>query len=327
MNKAPTSAAGVQRRERLGSETARCPSSASNMTPPSHLRRWSADFCKFRASPIAVKKEKTGPQPPQREASSKRHSCPPNELLGSRIHPSHSSSSSSSSSCSSPSSPSPVPTSVITGPDPLGWRMRPRSPSYIPRASAARLSLPVAFPELNSSAFPASPSGPTPKLVPGPAPKLAPGSAPKLAPGPAPKLAPGPAPKLAPRPAPKPPFRRHHSESSAFLRSLATPQLVISLVELQTVQLRSPNRLDELDDVFGKEESRVVEKAVSKVPPPVAKKPPMSEWPAHVRASFQHLSNIGAKEEVIYSRVSMWMSALTWRGPPLDEDMEGSTSG
>lgn len=234
--------------------------STSNVAPRSHQRRWSADLCKCGTSPtIIVKKNKKEPQPPQRGASLlqlhtashssvKRYSCPPIGVFGSPSHPSSSSSSSSTSSCSSPP---PVPTSVITGRDPLGWKLRPKSSSTSPRARAKRLSLqiplPVVFPDPKSSPAPNSQSDNTPN--------------------------PDPSPKTKPPLRPKP-SRRRHSDSSAFLRSLAPPLPAVTLEELCAVHLRPLSLSDESDDVFsgGKGKEVKVTPRPRKISPPVPEK-------------------------------------------------------
>lgn len=244
--------------------------SASSLTPRSHQRRWSADFCQCGTSPaITVKKTMKEPMPPQRgvsllrlhtasRSSSKRHSCPPPEILRSPIH-----SSSSSSSISSCSSPPPVKTSDITGPDPLGWKLRPRnsssSSSTSRQARTKRLSLQIPLPII----LPDHKSSPDPQLDP----------------------------TTKPKPALKAkPFRRRHSESSAFLRSLANPVPVVTLEELCNVHLRSVTYVNESDDVFNEgndEEEQKEEKVTTqpcKTPPPVAEKTAMARQIAQLIA-------------------------------------------
>lgn len=108
-------------------------------------RRWSAEVSTCGQPPvIIVKKNKKEPQPPQRGVSllrpqppchdpAKRYSCPP---IGILTPPAY---------CST--SPPPVQTYTITGPDPLGWKLRPKSGSGSPRAHTARLSLQIPFPD------------------------------------------------------------------------------------------------------------------------------------------------------------------------------------
>ncbi|XP_044034424.1 uncharacterized protein LOC122867548 isoform X2 [Siniperca chuatsi] len=266
--------------------------SISNVAPRSHQRRWSADFCKCGTpTVITVKKNKKEPQPPQRgvsllrlhtasHSSAKRYSCPPIGVFGSPTK-----SSSSSSSTSSCSSPPPVQTSVITGHDPLGWKLRPKSHSTSPRARTNRLSLqiplPVIFPDPKSGPAPNSQSDNTPN--------------------------PDPSPKTKPPLKPKP-SRRHHSESSAFLRSLASTLPVVKLEELCTVKLRPVTLSDESDDVFseGNEEEVKVTTRPRKIPPPVPEKTAMARQIAQLFAhSRQHRRPITAKanEENIYPSV------------------------
>lgn len=254
--------------------------STSNVAPHSHQRRWSAEICKCGTSPvITVRKNRKEPQPPHRGVSllqphttphysSKRYSCPPIGIFSS---PSSSSSSSSTSSCSSPP---PVQTSVITGPDPLGWKLRPKTS---PRANMNRLSLqiplPVIFPESKSSPATDSQSEYTPNT--------------------------GPSPKTKPPFRPKPPSRRH-SDSSAFLRSLPTPLPVVTLEELCAVHLRPLTLLDESDDVFSEE----VTTRMRKIPPPVPEKTSMARQKAQLMAhSHQGCRPVTANEEIIYTRL------------------------
>ncbi|XP_040885413.1 putative protein TPRXL isoform X2 [Toxotes jaculatrix] len=231
--------------------------STSSVTPRSHQRRWSADLSKSETSPVVVvKKNKKEPQPPQRGvslrtshtvsySSFKRYSCPPLGMFTSQSQ----SSSSSSSTTSSCSSPPPVKTSVITGHDPLGWKLHPKSSSTSARTKrlSLQIPLPVIFPDPKSSPSATSPSDNTPNE--------------------------DPAPKTKPPLRPKP-FRRHHSESSAFLRSLANPLPVVTLEELCAIRLRPVSHSDESDDVFieGHEEKVKVTSQPRKIPPPVPEK-------------------------------------------------------
>ncbi|XP_074476086.1 uncharacterized protein LOC141758493 isoform X1 [Sebastes fasciatus] len=264
--------------------------STSNVTPRSHQRRWSADFCKCGTSPIiTVKKNKKEPPPPQREVSllrphaaahspSKRYSCPPIGVFNSPTH----SSSSSSSSTSSCSSPPPVPTSVITGPDPLGWKLRPKSSSASRRARANRLSLQI----------------PIPVILPGP--KSSPAANSQSA-----TANPDPSPKTKPPLISKPPCRRH-SDSSAYLRTLTAPLPVVTLEELCAVHLHPLTLLDESDDVFsgGDEEEVNVTARPRKIPPPVPEKTTAARQIAQLLAhSHQHCGPGTADGEIIYSRV------------------------
>ncbi|KAM6899129.1 uncharacterized protein PEZ65_021007 isoform 2-T2 [Lycodopsis pacificus] len=260
--------------------------SVANATPRAHQRRWSHDFGKCGTSPvITVKKHKKEPQPPQRGVSVlrphaaphhslKRYSCPPFAVFGS-------SSSSSSSSTSSCSSPPPVQTSVITGHDPLGWKMRPKSSSTSPRARTNRLSLQI----------------PLPVVLPEPGPSPAINSRSVDAANPDPPR------ENQPPLGPKPP-RRRHSDSSAFLRSLATPLPVVTLEELRDMHLRPLTLLDESDDVFGggDEEGAGVTARPRKIPPPVAEKTSMARQIAKLMTqSHQRRGPSAANEEIIYS--------------------------
>ncbi|XP_047465200.1 mediator of DNA damage checkpoint protein 1-like [Mugil cephalus] len=250
--------------------------SPSNVTPHSHQRRWSVDYCKCRSPPvIIVKKSMKEPQPPQRSVSLphtgshtsfKRYSCP---LIGSFTSPSQSSSSSSST-CSSCSSPPPVKTSVITGPDPLGWKLCPKSSA---RFHAKRLSLQISIP-----------------IIPEP-------------------TTPSPEPSTKTKPPLKPkPFRRHHSESSAFLRSLTNPLPAVTLKDLCAVHLRPVTLSDDSDDVFS-EETREEEKGSSsrprKIPPPVPEKTAMArqiaQLIAHSRKRCKPPRAKSKEEENIYT--------------------------
>ncbi|XP_054454916.1 uncharacterized protein LOC129091356 isoform X2 [Anoplopoma fimbria] len=260
----------------------------SNVTPRSHQRRWSDDYCRCGNSyVITVKKNKKEPQPPLRGVSllrpqpashhsSKRYSCPPIGVFGS-------SSSSSSSSTSSCSSPPPVQTSVITGHDPLGWKLRPKKSSTSPRARTNRLSLqiplPVIVPEPESSPATNSPSVDVTN--------------------------PDPPRENKPPPRPKPP-RRRHSDSSAFLRSLATPLPAVTLEELRAVHLRPLTLLDESDDVFsgGDEGEAGVTARPCKISPPVPEKTSMARQIAQLMGhSYKRRGPVTANEEINYNSV------------------------
>ncbi|KAK9530735.1 hypothetical protein VZT92_012222 [Zoarces viviparus] len=256
--------------------------SVSNVTPRCHQRRWSHDFGKCGTSPvITVRKDKKEPQPPLRgvsvlrphaapHLSLKRYSCPPFGVFGS-------SSSSSSSSTSSCSSPPPVQTSVITGRDPLGWKLRPKSSSTSPRARTNRLSLQI----------------PLPVVLPEPEPSPAINSRSVDAANPDPPVR------------PKPP-RRRHSDSSAFLRSLETPLPVVTLEELRDVHLSPLTLLDESDDVFagGDEEGAGVTARPRKIPPPVPEKTSVARQIAKLMThAHRRRGPFAANEEIIYSSV------------------------
>ncbi|XP_054913486.1 uncharacterized protein LOC129377512 isoform X2 [Poeciliopsis prolifica] len=232
---------------------------ASNVTLRSHQRRWSVDFCKCQTPPvIMLRKNKKEPDPPQRTASLlrletsshssfKRYSCPP---IG--IFSSTSSSSSSTSSCSSPTS---VPTSVIIGPDPLGWKIQPKSRFNSSQNRTKRLSLQIPLPTLPI------PSSPNPEPL----------SQTK--------------PALRPKPS-----RRHHSESSAFLKSLRKTQPAVTLEQLHAVHLRRVSLSDESDDVFDEPGQSQGKVSVSprKIPPPVPEKTAMARKIAQLIACSWH---------------------------------------
>lgn len=220
--------------------------STSNATSRSQ-RRWSVDYCECQTPPvILVRKNKKEPEPPERSASLlrlqtsshssfKQYSCPPIGILTST-----SSSSSSNSTCCSPTS---VPTSVIIGPDPLGWKIQPKSRSNSAQIRAKRRSLQIPLP-----AVPA-PSSPTPEH------------------------------SFQTKPAVRPkPFRRHHSESSAFLRSLGNPLPVVTVEQLHAVNLRPVIPSDESDDVFDEPTQGQGRVAASphKIVPPVPEKTAMA---------------------------------------------------
>lgn len=253
------------------------PRERSRVSPCSPQPRWSAGLSKGRASPvITVRKSKKRPQPPQRSTSLtqpasapghifKRYSCPPIGICRptSRLC-SASSSSSSRSSCSSPP---PVPTSAITGPDPLGWKMRPKSRSR----RASRLSLQTPLPVM----------APDPSARPTADFQHAQNSKPPVQP-----KASG----------------RRHSDSSAFLAPPAalTPEGILK--ELHALQLQPvtlPREAD--DDVFtdakGGGEVNAC-KPPLKMPPPVPKKTMMARQIAKMIALSRQSSK--ARDEQIY---------------------------
>ncbi|XP_070847595.1 uncharacterized protein [Chaetodon trifascialis] len=252
------------------------------VTPCSHQRRWSADFCKRGTSPvITVRKSKKEPQPPQRHASllqpntashlsTKRYSCPSIGVFRSRSHLHSSSSSSSTSSCSSPP---PVPTSIITGHDPLGWKLQPKSTSSS-QARTKRLSLQIPLPVI-----------PDLKTIP------APNSQSENTPNPD-------------RSKPKPPLRpkppRRHSDSSAFLRSLSSPQPAVTLEELCNVHLRTVTVSDDVFSEGNEEEVKAITRP-RKIPPPVPPKTPMAKQIARLIAHSRQ--RCATNEENIYTSV------------------------
>ncbi|XP_030611020.1 uncharacterized protein LOC115798339 [Archocentrus centrarchus] len=251
--------------------------STSNLTPNFHKRWWSVHYCRCGTSPvIMVSKNTMQPQPPERSVSLprslaashdavKRYSCPPMRSLTSSGHSSSSSTSSTSSSCSSPS----VKTSVITGRDPLGWKLNPKSSSLNSRARAKRLSLQIplpVIPDLNT---------PSPKTKP----------------------------PLKPKPS-----RRRHSDSAALLQSPRNPLPAVTLDEICAVHLRPRALSDESDDVFseGKEEEDGV--TTHKIPPPVPGKTAMARQIAHLIA-YSRLQGCrpdtaaSSKDENIYASI------------------------
>lgn len=230
--------------------TAAC---TAEVKPRSHRRRWSIDFSKRGTSEVSVRNNKKEPQPPQRgvslrqphaATSTKRYSCPP---MG--IFPGHSASSSSStSSCSSPP---PVKTSVITGHDPLGWKLRPKSSATSPEARTNRLSLQIPLPTI--------PALDTPK----------------------PKACPTTKPDLRPRT-----HRRYHSDTSAQIRSLEAPMFAVTIEELRATQLHPLDLSEESDDVFVEtsEDCQRVTDRPRKIPPTVPEKTAMARQIAQLIA-------------------------------------------
>lgn len=249
------------------------PRGRSSVSPCSPQPRWSAGFSKGGASPIiTVRKSKKQPQPPQRSTSLtqptsashhifKRYSCPPIGICRSASRPGSFSSSSSRSSCSSPP---PVPTSVITGPDPFGWKMRPKSRSR--RISRLSLQIPLPVIPPDPSARPAASSQ---------------------------------HPQSSKPPVPPTASRRRHSDSSAFLTPLATQNQAGILEELRALQLRPLTLPHEAADVF--REANDGSKQRCKIPPPVPKKTMMARQKAKMIALSQQSTK--AKEEQIYDRV------------------------
>ncbi|XP_026171400.1 uncharacterized protein LOC113135520 [Mastacembelus armatus] len=221
--------------------------STSRVIAYSHQRRWSADFSRFETSSvITVRKTKQEPQPPQRDITLSCSSLPT------------------------------VKTSVITGHDPLGWKLRPKSSSTSPGARAKRLSLQIPLPII----FQEPKSNPAPENTPKPEPLT----------------------KSKPPVKPKP-SRRCYSDSSAFLRTLVTPGPVVTLEELCAVHLCPVNHSDELDDVFtegDKQETTVPRK----IPPPVPEKTAMARQIAQLIAHSHQCrgpATIKTKQENIYT--------------------------
>lgn len=237
--------------------------------PCSHQPWWSAEFLKGGSSPIIrVRKNKKQPQPPQRSTSLtqptskprpifKRYSCPPIGI-GRSTNCLHSHSS---------SSPPPIPTSLITGPDPLGWKLRPKSRSCHVSRLSLQIPLPVITPD--PSARPSANSQHT----------------------------------QISKPTVKS-FHRRHSDSSALLTSLATQNPAVTLEALRALHLRPVTVPYENDDVFrevkGGSGSKVKQsKQPRKIPPPVPKKTLMARRKAKMIALSQRSAK--ANEEHIYA--------------------------
>ncbi|XP_051926504.1 uncharacterized protein LOC127603865 [Hippocampus zosterae] len=222
--------------------------STSGLTSCSHRRRWSTDCCPSNASPIIMLKKSQSRCPRQ------RYSSPINGIGSATQLPTSESSSH-------------VRTSVITGRDPLGWKLRPKSSISSKRAHAHRLSLQTPLPVII----------PDPDLVLSDRPP------------------PDPRQKTPPRFKGKQ-FRRHHSDSSAFLGS--TP--AVTLEELREVRLRP----SQADDVFS--EAHGGEKASSrKTPPAVPEKSPLTRKIAQLIAHSWRRPTCAPRkteqEEIIYS--------------------------
>lgn len=254
------------------------PRERSMVTPCSPQPHGSAGFSKDRTSPIiTVRKSKKQPQPPQRSTSLtqptsvphhifKRYSCPPIQICRSTSR--LCSSSSSSSSRSSCSSPPPVPMSVITGPDPFGWKMRPKSRAR--RVSRLSLQIPLPVIASDSSTRPAASSQRTQNSKPPVQPKTS---------------------------------WRRHSDSSASLTSSAIQNPVGILEELCALQLQPVQTLPrQANDVYREASSKAnVSKQPCKMPPPVPRKTMVAKQKAKMIALSQQ-STI-AKDEQIYGHV------------------------
>lgn len=243
--------------------------SISSVASRSHQRRWSTDLCTHGPTAvIVVRKNKQEPSPPQRSvslplgkttsrSSPKRYSCPPIGI------------------CHTPSnrysySPSPpiVQTSVITGPDPLGWKVRHRSsPSF---CKAKRLSLPVSLPVI----LPDHKTSPVP-----PSQLVNPKTNPSLR---------------------SQPFRRHNSDSSDSLRCLARPLSLVTLEDLRALRLNPVAFPDKTDDVTKGSNKRkeTAPHPAGKIPPLVPEKTPSTRQKARLIAQ-----SYKASEQIILSRV------------------------
>ncbi|XP_054620967.1 uncharacterized protein LOC129173817 [Dunckerocampus dactyliophorus] len=255
-------------------QRSRSTASPSSLTPSSHQYRWSSDFCYSSSSPvIIIRKNVKEPQPPQRGVSLVRSQNPSTRSVQRYSDPitgicSITCALSSRSSCSSCSSP--VQTAVITGHDPLGWKLHPKSSISSIGVRTNRLSLqiplPVAIPDPNPL-----PSNTSPTIQPDHTPKTKP-------------------------PLQSKPSRRHHSDSEALLRSMP----LVTLQELRDVRLRAVIRLDESDDVFT---DAYTEEKVSplshKMPPAVPPKTPLARKIAQlIDLSRQHQRCAPPKSEL-----------------------------
>lgn len=221
----------------------------------SHLQQWSVDFSKLSTSAVVtVKKNKTEPVPPRRSVSllrpqpakltTKRYSCP---VFGMTAQ-------NSSTAFSTPASSSPplTKTSTITGPDPLGWKVRHKSSNSKSRSHAGRLSLQIPisdiFPETRSPET-TSPASSACKVL--------------------------------------KPVRRHNSDPMAFLRSTRI-NLPVTIDELCTVELRRAKGMSNSDDVFG--ENMETPQRYIKGPPPIPTKSEMARQVAQLIACSRELS-------------------------------------
>ncbi|XP_057682885.1 uncharacterized protein LOC130909947 [Corythoichthys intestinalis] len=229
--------------------------SAPSLTSCFHQRRWSADCCHDNSSPvIIVKKNVREPQPPERGVSLLRCHTPSRD-------PRRYSSPITGIVSMNPSCSSIVQTSAITGHDPLGWKLRPKSSTSSNRAQSNRLSLQIPLPEANFRLANTSPTTP-----------------------------------LDPATIKSKPSRRHHSDSLAFLRS--TP--AVTLEELRDVRLRPIVGSDEPDDVFGEAYAQPGKKPPA-VPlkSPLARK--IAQLIAHSWKQKMCAAPKNGQEEIIYS--------------------------
>lgn len=206
------------------------PLSADYPCSETYLQR-SADFSKSSTSAvITVKKSTKEPEPPRRTVSlprpqaanptSKRYSCPAFGITTQKLYQF----------CSLSASSSPPPliqTSSITGPDPLGWKVRHKIGNTTSRSRTERLSLQIplldAFPETKSQQSSNSSISGCPK-----------------------------------------PSRRHNSDSLAFLRSSGTT-MPVTMEELSTFKLRRANSISN-PDVF-EENVEKTEQNIKEPPP------------------------------------------------------------
>ncbi|XP_034564195.1 uncharacterized protein LOC117830263 [Notolabrus celidotus] len=229
--------------------------------PPSDVtqQRRPAEICKSEKSRdliVGKKKKKKEPQPPQRRvsllqphtelhSSTKRYSCPTFNSSPTSSIPSH-------------FSPTFVQTSVITGHDPLGWKLRPKSSSTTLKARTNRLSLQIPLPVI----FPDPKSSPTLNIQ---------------------------SDTHNPDPTSKATAVRSYSVSSDFL-SPRTPGPV-TLEDLLDVHLCHVSISDESEDVFINESEKEVKTTarLCKSPPPVPEKSSMArEVARQIASSRQH---------------------------------------
>lgn len=260
------------------------PPASSTQMPGSHQQRWSADFSgQCPASVIVVKKNRMRPKPPQRSVSLpqpasaprpafKRYSWTPARSRRTSSYSSSSSSSLSSPCSCSPLSPLPaVPTSAITGPDPQGWKLQPKSSSASRRTKRLSLQIPLQLVLPQPETDPASGS-----LITEKPPLRAEAS-----------------------------HRRRHSDSSAFLRRRAAPMPAVTLDELNAVRLSLTSPPHEFDEVF-QEGSVAMLRVASrprwqKIAPAVAEKTPAARQKAKLIAGSSQ--SCRPTEESIYACV------------------------
>nr|XP_061823247.1 uncharacterized protein LOC133610719 [Nerophis lumbriciformis] len=234
--------------------------SPSSLSSSSHQRRWSNNFGRRSSSPvIIIKKNVKEPQPPQREVSLVRSQTPSCRSAQRYSYPN-------TGIRSSPSCSSPVQTAVIMGHDPRGWKLRPKS--CISSMLSLQMPLPVPIPDPSSLPFIiSSPIQSDPSL------------------------------KSKP-PLESKPFRRHHSDSSALLRSMS----LVTLEELRDVRLRPTNHLDEPDDVFGEAyaEGKVSPRS-HKMPPAVPQKTLLARQKAQLIAQSWQRQRCATPKSELYS--------------------------
>ncbi|KAJ0016363.1 hypothetical protein NQD34_014653 [Periophthalmus magnuspinnatus] len=191
--------------------------------------RWSTDFGKSSTSAfIIVKKSKKEPEPPKRSVSllrpqsvvrstSKCHSCPTFGINPQIVSPSPSNIST----CSSAPL---IQTSMITGPDPLGWKLRriPGKTSLQSRAGRLSLQIPLSdiYPvqecQMSTNSYFLKPKGAG--IV-----------------------------------------RRHNSDSLAFFRSSETT-LPVTKELLVATKLRHANTMASSDGVFEEKTKKIIKK-------------------------------------------------------------------